>query len=194
MQNSSRSYSKGDVLPDYCRSSLSLIGLFHWSGRKAVGCTFSLSFVGQKWIRTVTHTCWHYSRLGQIPTVLWSVFLVTPASLYGLPNKEMVQETKVPFLWCVSEWLGSGLGKAERQPKVLMEMNGCACMFMDSCGRASHSSTHFFQSEKVVVNMWVLCTALKISSPVQVREMPRALSLSQRSLGPIQYQQARRYS
>lgn len=72
--------------------------------------------------------------------------------------------------------------------------DGCACMFMDSCSRASHSSTHFFQSEKVVVNMWVLCTAFKISSPVQVREMPRALSLSQRSLGPIQYQQARRYS
>jgi len=31
--------------------------------------------------------------------------------------------------------------------------DGCARMFMDSCGRASHSSTHFFQSEKVVVNV-----------------------------------------
>lgn len=144
-----------------------------------MGCTFSQSFAGQKWIKAVTPICWHYSRLGQIPTyAVGSVLGHISFALWFVKQRNGPRDRGATFLMC-PKWLGRGLAKAESQLEVLI--NGCA----DSCGWVGHSSTHLFQSEKVTVSTWVLCTGFMILSPVQVRKMPRAISVSQWSLGPV---------
>lgn len=135
-----------------------------------MGCTFSQSFVGQKWIKAVMQTCWHYSRLGQIPAcavvsalghISFALCLVKQRNGPGDRGGTFLMWLRMAWQW---GW------QSRKSARSADGDDGCACRFTDSCGWVGHSSTHFFQSEKVMVSTWVLCTAFVISSPVQSQE------------------------